>query len=68
MSESTIVWLSRAARMEYDAGRRDLPLVDGQRLALLDDARKLRLQAGQSASVIESTQQHNLDRGKRGMA
>lgn len=60
-----VVLLSRAARMEYDAGRAPTP---GQRRLLLDDAYRLRREAGQASSVIESSQAYNVDRGERGLA
>lgn len=64
MSEPMILLLSRAARMEDDAGRAP---TTGQRMLLLDDARRLRREAGQDSSVIESSQAYNVDRGAKGM-
>lgn len=66
---------SRAARLEYEAGKPELTDTygDGQacyerRQELLTEAHTLRARAGQDPRVIESSQEHNFQRGVRGTA
>ena len=61
----TILALSRAARLEQQAGRTSLPDVQAD---LLYAAQMLREAAGQDAECIVSTQRWNVSYGARGGA